>query len=135
MAKKHYKSKLEKLIKTPSKGTFEPTLEDCKRWFNLLNRELFGNRLPQVTEIDIRWRRGTHAYYWYVFDDKDPSYYECKLAINKQYESKKFFVEVLAHEMVHHWQYVNGDPMGHGPSFFEWRDLFNKKGLNLVKAY
>ena len=135
MAKKSYRSKLEKIVKTQSNVSYEPTIEECKKWFNILNRELFENRLPPVSEIDIRWRRGTHAYYRYIIDDKDPSYYHCTLAINKKYDSKKLFVEVLAHEMVHHWQYVFGEPLGHGPSFFEWRDFFNRKGLNLVKAY
>ena len=55
--------------------------------------------------------------------------------MNKRYKSKQIFVEVLAHEMVHHYQYIYNEEVGHGSSFLKWRDKFNKKGLNLVKVY
>lgn len=127
------KSKLAKLLSAKETYEYETTIEDCNEWFNVLNRELFDNSLPQIHEIDIRWRRGAHA--WYDYDEAKPGTGECKLLMNKRYKSKQFFVEVLAHEMVHHYQYTNNEEMGHGSSFLKWRDKFNKKGLNLVKAY
>ena len=127
------KSKLAKLLSTKEQYEYETTIEDCREWFNVLNRELFDNSLPPVDEIDIRWRRGAHA--WYDYDDALPGQGTAKLLMNKRYKSKKFFVEVLAHEMVHHYQYIYNEELGHGSSFFKWRDKFNKKGLNLVRAY
>lgn len=132
MAKKKHRSKLSKLLQTKEAYEYETTIDDCHKWFNILNRELFENTLPPVNEIDIRWRRNAHAYYDY---DERKSNGTCKLLMNKKYKSKQFFVEVLAHEMVHHYQYVNGERMGHGSSFIRWRDKFNQKGLNLVKVY
>lgn len=132
MAKRKRKSKLSKLLKKNEARQYETTVEDCQEWFNILNRELFENSLPPVDEIDIRWRRQAHAYYDY---DSKTRRGTCKLLMNKRYKSKQFFVEVLAHEMVHHYQYKNGERMGHGPSFTKWRDIFNKKGLNLVRVY
>lgn len=126
------KSRLAKLLETHDHYEYETTIEDCQRWFNILNRELFDNSLPPIDEIDIRWRRMAYAYY--VYDDKKENG-ECALRMNKKYKSKQFFVEVLAHEMVHHYQYTNGERMGHGSSFTKWRGKFNKKGLNLVKVY
>lgn len=126
------KSKLAKLLEKNEHYEYETTVEDCQIWFNVLNREIFDNSLPLVDEIDVRWRRGAHAYYDY--DEKKPNGI-CKLLMNKKYKSKQFFVEVLAHEMVHHYQYINGEKMGHGSSFLKWRGKFNKKGLNLVKVY
>lgn len=126
------KSKLAKLLETNERYEYETTVEDCQEWFNILNRELFEGSLRPVDEIDIRWRRKAHA--WYDYDEKKPNGV-CKLLMNKKYKSKKFFVEVLAHEMVHHYQYTNGEKMGHGSSFMQWRDIFNKKGLNLVRVY
>lgn len=126
------KSKLAKLLEKNEYYEYETTVEDCQLWFNVLNREIFDNSLPLVDEIDVRWRRGAHAYYDY--DETKPNGI-CKLLMNKKYKSKQFFVEVLAHEMVHHYQYINGEKMGHGSSFTKWRDKFNKKGLNLVKVY
>jgi hypothetical protein len=112
---------------------YETTIEDCQKWFNILNRELFENSLPKVSEIDIRWRRGAHA--WYDYDETLPGNGTARLLMNRRYKSKKFFIEVLAHEMVHHYQYTNNEAVGHGSSFLKWRDKFNQKGLNLVKAY
>ncbi len=127
------KSKLAKLLSAKEHYEYETTVEDCQRWFNILNRELFENSLPQIDEIDIRWRRGAHA--WYDYDERRPGTGTAKLLMNKRYKSKQFFVEVLAHEMVHHYQYIYNEEMGHGSSFLKWRDKFNKKGLNLSKVY
>lgn len=135
MAKTKYKSKLQKLLDDSVEQLYETTHEDCEKWFRILNRELFNSALDPVDEIDIRWRRGTHAYYESWIDTKDPTYQYTKLCMNKRYKSKKFFVEVLAHELVHHYQFLNEGKASHGDSFVSWMDTFNKKGLRLVKAY
>lgn len=127
------KSKLAKLLSTKEHYEYETTIEDCQKWFNILNRELFNESLPPVDEIDIRWRR--RAYAWYDYDESKPGYGTARLLMNKRYKSKQFFVEVLAHEMIHHYQYIYNEEMGHGSSFMKWRDKFNKKGLSLSKAY
>lgn len=127
------KSKLSKLLSSKEEYIYETTVEDCQKWFNILNRELFNNSLPKVHEIDIRWRRGAHA--WYDYEESEPGTGTSRLLMNKRYKSKQFFVEVLAHEMVHHYQYINNEEVDHGSSFIKWRDKFNKKGLNLVEAY
>lgn len=127
------KSKLSKLLSSKEEYEYETTIKDCIVWFNVLNQELFDNSLPIINEIDIRWRRGAHA--WYDYDETRPGHGTAKLLMNKRYKSKQFFVEVLAHEMVHHYQYINNEDVGHGSSFLKWRDKFNKKGLNLVRAY
>lgn len=127
------KSKLAKLLQSNETYEYETTVEDCQEWFNILNRELFDKSLPPINEIDIRWRRGAHA--WYDYDEKKPGTGTSKLLMNKRYKSKQFFVEVLGHEMIHHYQYINNEEVGHGSSFIKWRDTFNKKGLNLARAY
>lgn len=127
------KSKLSKLLSSKEEYVYETTVEDCQKWFNILNRELFNSSLPKVHEIDIRWRRGAHA--WYDYEESEPGTGTSRLLMNKRYKSKQFFVEVLAHEMVHHYQYINNEEVDHGSSFIKWRDKFNKKGLNLVEAY
>jgi hypothetical protein len=127
------KSKLAKLLSEKEHYEYETTVEDCQKWFNILNRELFNESLPHVDEIDIRWRRGAHA--WYDYDETKPGTGTVKLLMNKRYKSKQFFVEVLAHEMVHHYQYINNEEMGHGSSFLKWRGKFNKKGLSLSEVY
>lgn len=136
MSKNIHKSKLEKLITDDSdEKTYITKAEDCEEWFHILNEELFDNKLPVIDFVDIRWRRKSWAYYQYTLDTNDPEYKESLLCMNKKYTNKKFFVEVLAHELVHHYQFIFDEPMGHGPSFMRWCEIFNKKGLNLVKSY
>jgi hypothetical protein len=127
------KSKLEKLIERHDHYDYETTIEDCQKWFNILNRELFSNSLPPVDEIDIRWRRG--AYAWYDYDERRPGKGLTRLLMNKRYKTKRFFIDVLGHEMIHHHQYIYNESMGHGYSFEKWSDQFRRKGLCLVKAY
>jgi hypothetical protein len=129
---KKQKSKLLKLMKSTEKNTYETTQEDCQRWFRVINQEVFSNKLPQIDRIDIRWRRGSHA--WYECYNGSRKRYS-KLNMNKKYSSKQFFVEVLAHELVHHYQFANGIPLSHGESFAEWKERFNKKGLSLQIGY
>lgn len=129
------KTKLQKLLDSKERLEYETTVEDCHEWFKVLNKELFNNELTPVDEIDIRWRRGTHAYYVATIDTKDPDYRHTKLCMNKRYKSKQFFVEVLAHELVHHYQFLTEGKASHGDTFLAWADTFNKEGLRLVKAY
>ena len=133
--KKRKVSKLQRLLRSEEYEEYETTIEDCQKWFRILNKEVFNNRLPPVDEIDIRWRRGQYAFYESVTDTTDPDYKVGRLCMNKRYKSKKFFVEVLAHEMVHHYQFIYDEPINHGPTFTAWYDKFNRKGLNLVRAY
>lgn len=130
MARQLYKSKLEKVLYEPE-YTYETTIGDCEKWFRILNNEIFYKQLRPINEIDIRWRRGAWAYYQGIYDTEDPSYYYSVLLMNRRYKSKKLFVEVLAHELVHHWQFMCGERPHHGASFMEWTDTFNKKGLRL----
>lgn len=135
MSRKRQKSQLIKMMESDDDTPYHTTVEDCQRWFNILNREVFDGSLEPLNEIDIRWRRGTYAYYESWTDDKKPDYAYTKLCMNKRYKSKKFFVEVLAHELVHHYQFLTEGKASHGETFCEWTDTFNKKGLRLVKAY
>jgi len=135
MAKRTRKTKLQKLLTSKEEHLYETTFEDCEEWFRVLNRELFNNKLPDIDYVDIRWRRKAYAYYEYIGDTKDKDFQLTVLNMNKKYKSKKFFVEVLAHEMVHHYQFVFDEPIGHGKSFERWADTFNKKGLKLYKVY
>lgn len=135
MSKKRQKSQLSKIMKSDDNTAYHTTVEDCMTWFRIINNEVFNNSLPPLNEIDIRWRRGAYAYYESWIDTDDPDYRYSKLCMNKRYKSKKFFVEVLAHELVHHYQFINEKRIDHGDTFLCWTDTFNKKGLRLVKAY
>lgn len=134
MAKRRKRrTKLEMLVQSSEEELYETTHEDCEHWFRILNRELFDNELPPVDEIEIGRRKGVYAIYE-CYDEVFEGV-QHRLILKDRYRSKKFFVEVLAHEMVHHYQALNDQPLGHGRTFYKWRKRLNEKGLQLVKAY
>lgn len=110
-------------------GKFRPTKQDVEDWFDILNEQIFGNKLPDFTYLRIGRPRNAHAFFTHWHDKK-----ETELWISEYFPSKKLFVEILAHEMIHLFQYHYNEPLGHGPSFWVWRDLFNIKGIDLHKA-
>lgn len=121
------RTKLERLLRSDEILNYETTVDDTYEWFKVLNREIFENALPPIDEIDIRWRR--MAYAWYDYDETLPGTGTTKLLLSKKYRTKQFFVAVLFHEMVHHYQYIYGEPVGHGKSFFRWKEKANQYGL------
>jgi hypothetical protein len=130
------KTRLEQLFTDDINDVcYVTSIEDCEEWFHILNEEIFDCKLPVIDYVDIRWRRKAWAYYQYITDNNDADYKESVLCMNKKYTNKKFFVEVLAHELIHHHQFIFDEPMGHGPSFMKWMKAFNQKGLKLVKSY
>jgi hypothetical protein len=110
---------------------FNTTIDDIHIWFDILNEQLFGNKLQPFGKISLKRHKNVHAlfHYWPRKENKPTM-----LEINRKFENKKFFVEILAHEMVHLFQYQYNEPLGHGPSFFVWSDNFYLKGLKLQKA-
>lgn len=135
MAKRKRKSRVAKIMSSTETNVYETTEKDCREWFKILNEEIFSNKLAPLDEIDIRWRRGSFAFYECITDTKDVTYLKSKLCMNKRYKSKQFFVSILCHELIHHYQALYNEPLGHGPSFFRWSDKLNKKGIKLVRNY
>ena len=117
---------------------YHPTKRSCAIWFTRLNKFLFSDGLPPV---------GRYVFYTNLVVDKNPSwaYYmrgiatdgrsDAEIGFSKVYPNKQAFLEVFAHELIHHYQAVNGLPMGHGPSFNKWSNKFKKHGLTLAEKY
>lgn len=110
---------------------FKPKVEDVEFWFEVLNEQLFGNKLQMFGSVKISRKKHFHALFHYSprKENKPTS-----LWMNNSFDSKKLWVEILAHEMIHLFQYTYNEPLGHGPSFWAWRDNFNFKGLELHKV-
>jgi hypothetical protein len=124
-------NQLEILLREDSQEIFEPSKNDYREWFAILNDEIFSGEFSFIPKIDIRFRRKNHAYYQYEDKRFDPK--ESMFLLDKRYKTKKMFVEILAHELVHHYQYMNGFEVDHGKSFFKWKKIINKKGLALAQ--
>jgi hypothetical protein len=106
----------------------EVTERRVQIWFNIINTVIFKNELPKFTEIQITNCKQYHA----MCECEGDQY---KLSINSAFESKKRFLEVMVHEMIHLYDWVNYEQMNHGKLFFSWREKTKKYGLDLYKAY
>lgn len=127
------KSPLVRLMRS-EEYLFETTEERAYYWFKVLNREFFDNKLSWVDEVDIRWRRGTHAYHM-TYLNKDGSVKKTSLHLNKKYKSEQFFCSVLFHEILHHWQALNNEPIGHGSSFWQWEKIARKHNMEFGTTF
>jgi hypothetical protein len=127
------KSKLLKVMNetTESKEVFTPTEKDVIKWFRIINREIFNNELPMFKKIDIRRR---HKVWGEVeaHENKNKKRY-CNVSFHDKMFSKQHFIKILAHEMIHNYQWTidNLDNMYHNDSFFRWNLVMSKFGITL----
>ena len=122
----HNRRKLKALKYESTK--FKPRIRDIKKWFDILNEQIFGNKLPPFSKIRLIKEDGIYAFYCYWHKKKTK---ESELEMIKKFKTKKLFVEILAHEMIHHYQHLHNEPLGHGPSFTAWKENLKLRGLEL----
>lgn len=127
---REYLSKCKRKIKKAAidDKLVEVTERKVQLWFNVINSVLFKNELPRFNEIKIVENKD----YYGMCECHNDSFY--KLFINSSFNSKKMFIEVMIHEMIHLYDYVVHGRMGHGKRFFEWKEKVEKFGLRLYKT-
>jgi hypothetical protein len=103
---------------------------DLKEAFSLLNKHVFNNEL-KMPKFIIRRTRG----YWGMCEGMELGKEDVNIVVSTYMPSIRFMVMVLAHEMVHQWEWVNNGTMTHGPGFFSWRDQLSEYGVPLKIAY
>lgn len=114
---------------------FKPTKKEFIEWFNKLNKEVFNGQLNHFRTVTFKKCR----YQWAessgveIMTKHNPPRisYRVDLIIKNSYPSKKRFIEVIAHEMVHLYQYQFEHVMTHGKTFFEWKEKLSNFGINL----
>ena len=124
---------------------YRPTLEEAVYIYNLLNEQIFSNKLL-IPEIEIM---GRCRKYWGMcygsYDKPTKNKSSCKIRMMDKWYCQQWFITTLAHEMCHQYQWdvqgierrkIGKDPiMSHGPSFFELRDKLKKHGISLKSAH
>jgi SprT-like family len=122
---------------------FRPGPAEIVYTYDIINKHLFHNKLrrPDITVGRVNRAWGVCQWHWV---EQDSGSY-CDLWIADKWYCPQWFVNTLAHEMVHQWQWdinrwehidyygrdIHQNSGGHGPSFFAWRDEFEYYGLNL----
>jgi len=144
---------LETLMLTPyptktdaRKMAYRPSKKDAEKVFEAINVCIFGD----ILEVPpVRLKRVRKAWGWCdgKYKEKHGIWipYTKEIVMHPYYPSIHVFVATLGHEMVHHWQWtINSIEriaqgkkplMSHGPSFYQWRDVFKKNGLPLNRSY
>lgn len=124
---------------------YRPELDEIDYYYDLLNRHIFAGELNAPIIYVGRTTKVWGECYW-VDDIQETGSY-CFMRISDKWFCQQWFLNVLAHEMVHQYQWDVGrwsrpDPRyskmirgAHGPSFFEWREDFHRLGLYLKTAY
>lgn len=127
---------------------FRPTDEYVSYTYDVINRHVFGNQLIKPVIMQGQLRK-TWAYCAWLDVPNTGSKSQCFIKLSDKWFCPQWFVNVLAHEMVHQYQWdiyrwEHYDEYGrdldnrggaHGPSFFAWRDIFSYYGLDLKTAH
>ena len=127
--------------------SFRPRMQDINYAYNIINRHVFNNSLrrPEIVQRTIKKAWGLCS--WLDYEHHNGSW--CKIELMDKWFCPQWFINTLAHEMVHQyqwdvnrWYYINETgkdiyqhSMGHGPSFYEWREQFEYYGLTLKKHF
>jgi hypothetical protein len=141
---------LKELMATPlppisyqRKMVFRPTLAEAKYTYNLLNKQIFANKLRMPT-LDIGPRRRKYWGMCVGSIDQFSNGSFCTIKLMDKWYCRQWFITILAHEMAHQYQWdVNGPKrertgkdwlMSHGPSFFEFRNRLAEHDIPLKTA-
>ena len=123
---------------------YRPNDEDISSVYTAINDSIFGGILQQPP---IRLSRVKKTWGWCQgdYEMRGDGHWPCakEIIMYPMYPGVHMFVAILGHEMVHQWQWtvasierlaMGKKPlMSHGPSFYQWRKAFAKRGLPLAR--
>jgi hypothetical protein len=125
---------------------FRPGPADITYAYNILNRHVFRNQLRNPGVATGRLNHSWGTCQW-NFKEQQGSY--CNIWLADKWFCPQWFMNTLAHEMIHQWQWdiyrwehhetygreIPMDSGAHGPSFFAWREEFAYYGLCLKTGF
>ena len=107
---------------------YKTDLQDARREAHFINQQFFD--LPHdFLRLRIRKLGNIWAY---AEETEDDDHFT---VMHTHYPSYKFFRNVLAHELIHQWQYYHNLTGTHDKKFFTWRKPMLKYGYNILKEY
>jgi len=122
------------------KKGYQPTLKEAKHYYKLINRHVFENQLTP-TKIRIFRMRDCWGYCSNINNNSSEPISE--ILLTRKFPCLQFFIAVLAHEMVHQFQWEIETPLrrsrglgpvwGHGANFFRWSRKFKRVGIPLSR--
>jgi hypothetical protein len=112
------------------KGPYLTSRRAINRWFRYINRAVFNNELPKFDNIIIKkWLKRAMGQVC-AYPDRNPKRFELEML--RKYHTKRDFIETLAHEMIHLYQFaLKKDTGNHNSTFYSFRPRFKFIGLGL----
>lgn len=112
------------------KGPYITSRSVIDLWFRYINRAVFNNELPNFDKIIIKkWLKRAMGQVC-AYPAKNPKRVELEML--KKYQTKKDFIETLAHEMIHLYQFaLKKDTGNHNSTFYSFRPKLKFIGLGL----
>ena len=125
------------------KKPYRPTVSAVATAWREINSSVFGGILTQP-EIVCRRLRGKWGECEGYNEPLDSGSY-CRIIMNYRWYSHHWMINVLAHEMVHQWQWEHqgkwllllgvNPVLDHGYDFQSWKPRFQQHGLTLCHVY
>jgi len=129
------KQKVKKRLKKEllSVRKYKTTYKDIKKYFRLINDNVFNGKLSPFNDINImHMNRKKYVAQVLILEWKRKGTNQFNLEMNKTYKNKKEFVDTLGHEMVHLYQMANlGDTGNHNDTFYSFKPKLNAIGLDI----
>ena len=129
------KQKVKKRLKKEllSVRKYKTTYKDIKKYFRLINDNVFNGKLSPFNDINImHMNRKKYVAQVLILEWKRKGTNQFNLEMNKTYKNKKEFVDTLGHEMIHLYQMANlGDTGNHNDTFYSFRPKLNAIGLDI----
>ena len=114
---------------------YYPTIKEVRQWFGVLNEIIFESRIPKFYNIEIKSFRGQFAACLPCTKTKEPFVRCSELQIDYKFHNFRGFITILAHEMIHAWEWKTRGYVSHGKNFFQWKQKLLEHGIPLKKCY
>ena len=130
---------------------YRPAQWEVDSVYRALNRCIFDNQLTQPEIVLGQWQKCWGMCIWEENRQRRGSWGKqgtwCNMRLSDKWYSPQWFITVMAHEMVHQYQWdvnrferydqgLDRDIDGsHGPSFFAWRGNLADWGIPLKTAH
>jgi hypothetical protein len=124
------------LEKINEEGEYRPTIKEVRQWCCLLNSIVFEGKFPKFSNITVKSFYGQFAAVTPYINTKTNKR-SCQLEMDISFRNFKFFITILAHEMIHAHQWIVKEiiPNHDRKTFFIWKTALALHGIELHVHY
>lgn len=133
MARLQLRSLVQQADYLGRKAPIRVTVEMVEDIYDALNRAVFGRVLqrPKITVRNYQHRGIWGECEGFQRGSRWGEHYTKVIRIEREFPNLKKLISVVAHEMVHQYEWDVLGVMTHGNSFFAWEETLRNKGIRL----